>query len=190
VSDQPVFMARLAALLEELGDDRPAFGQLERGVIPVVLVGDGREVVPPMFAARSFAGTNQAGGGTGATHAAVQITARSPGGLYVSLDISSPSTGNIPIQLTTSPVTMASVITALDNVQVEPGALFTMDAGTLTFGTTFPVGTLQTRLAANSVITFACVIPNGSTLELAHSVNNAAFNVSADLRNLSITAKL
>jgi len=187
---QPLYFARLAQLLLELGDQSPELGQFERSISPVVIVGDGSEVVPPLFAARSLSGGVIGGGGTGATHAGFQLLARSPGGLRVRFYAGSPSSGNIQTNITNAPNALAGAVPGLNLIQVDPGANFTLNLGTMTLATAFPAGTPQYRIAGNTVAKLEVIIPNGFTLQVAHSSNAATFNLTCDIKDLAVGARL
>jgi len=187
---QPLFFSRFADLMLALGDQDPELGKFERSIQPVVLVGDGRELVPPLLAPRSFCGGAKIGGGTVATHAALQLRATAPGG--ISAHINMTSNGTLPgfiWRLVTAPLAIAGLVTGNLNVEVAPGAGMVCEMGTIN-ATTFGADEAAVNLTTNVSHSIEVVIPNQTVLEMVSVLNNSSCTWHIRGRNLQDTSTL
>lgn len=187
---QPQYFARFAALLRGLGDQEPSFGSMERSIVPVLVVGDASQLVPPLAAAQSLLGCTVSGGGAPTLHACVQISTGAVGGLYCDLAVTAGAGAhNLVFRVTETPVALAASFPLLPQALIDGGAQVAGLAGHAdpsTFTPDLPVIRRGGGGQENNV-----VLPFGSTLEVVlRDDQNATIYAWMRVRNLEKNARL
>jgi len=182
---QPLFFSRLAQLLTEMGDQDPKLGEFTRAIAPVFVVGDGRELVPPLSSPRSFMGGTITGGGTGATHPSLSILANAPGGVACHLDVQvSGTVGNgLVWRMNTTPIAQTSTVSPLVFVEVDPGARSVLTLGRMNVAS-WGSDTPQQSLLASEIMTIDFIVPNGVTFQMLAFVSSATLTCKLDVKDL------